>query len=107
VSSVTMSSSSGPSLRKSRIAASVSNVMYTNAVYFPNYRVYRGDSPGQLNYGCINHVYYAFATVSPDGGVLVSYDPLPMGNVELILFPDSSATCVPIYKLRVTVSTAQ
>jgi len=46
--------------------------MYTNAVYFPNYRVYKGDTPGQLNYGCINHVYYAFATVSPDGGVFVS-----------------------------------
>ncbi|KAB5578440.1 glycoside hydrolase [Coniochaeta sp. 2T2.1] len=67
-----MSSSSGSSSRKSRISASMSNVMYTNAVYFPNYRVYRGDTPGQLNYGCINHVYYAFASVSPDGGVLLS-----------------------------------
>jgi len=64
--------SSGSSSRKSRIAASMSNVMYTNAVYFPNYRVYSGDTPGQLNYGCINHVYYAFATVSADGQVLVS-----------------------------------
>lgn len=71
-----MSSSSGSTSRKSRIAASLSNVMYTNAVYFPNYRVYRGDTPGQLNYGCINHVYYAFATVSPDGGVLVRYPTL-------------------------------
>ncbi|KAH8906011.1 family 18 glycoside hydrolase [Coniochaeta sp. PMI_546] len=67
-----MSSSSASSSRKSRIAASVSNVMYTNAVYFPNYRVYRGDTPAQLNYGCINHVYYAFASVSPDGVVLLS-----------------------------------
>lgn len=82
--------------------------MYTNAVYFPNDRVYRGDTPGQLNYGCINHVYYAFATVSPDGGVLVSYSPL-RNRIELELMPysDSSATCARIYKPRVTASTAQ
>lgn len=58
--------------RKSRIASSVSNVMYTNAVYFPNYRIYQGDTPGMLNYSCINHVYYAYASVSVDGGVFVS-----------------------------------
>ncbi|KAL6413719.1 chitinase 1 [Ilyonectria robusta] len=57
--------------RKSRIASSVSNVMYTNAVYFPNYRIYQGDTPGMLNYSCINHVYYAYASVSVDGGVFV------------------------------------
>ncbi|KAJ4297002.1 hypothetical protein N0V88_003918 [Collariella sp. IMI 366227] len=48
------------------------NVMYTNAVYWPNYRVYNGDTPGQLNYGCINRVYYAFANVMADGGVFLS-----------------------------------
>ncbi|AEO70202.1 glycoside hydrolase family 18 protein [Thermothielavioides terrestris NRRL 8126] len=62
-----MSSSS----RKSRIT-SAAHVIYTNAVYWPNYRVYNGDTPGQLNYGCINRVYYAFANVMPDGGVLLS-----------------------------------
>ena len=63
----------------------MSNVMYTNAVYFPNYRVYNGDTPGQLNYGCINHVYYAFATVSADGQVLVScYLFCESGTFELI-----------------------
>lgn len=46
--------------------------MYTNAVYFPNTRIYKGDSPGMLNYRCINHVYYAYASVAPDGGVFVS-----------------------------------
>jgi hypothetical protein len=45
--------------------------MYTNAVYWPNYRVYNGDTPGQLNYGCINRVYYAYANVTADGGVFV------------------------------------
>ena len=52
--------------------ASASNVMYTNAVYWLNHRVYKGDTPGALNYGCINRVYYAFANVAADGGVFVS-----------------------------------
>jgi chitinase len=74
-------SSSSSSSRKSRMS-SVSNVLYTNAVYFPNYRVYNGDSPGQLNYSCINHVYYAFASVSPDGRVFVSIT-LPLTTTSL------------------------
>ncbi|KAK4242684.1 endochitinase B1 [Achaetomium macrosporum] len=56
------------SSRKSRL---LSHVMYTNAVYWPNYRVYNGDTPGQLNYGCINRVYYAYANVTTDGGVFL------------------------------------
>lgn len=49
-------------------------VMRVNAVYYPNYRIYRGDheSPATLNYGCITHVFYAFAKVAPDGRVLLS-----------------------------------
>ncbi|KAL2271030.1 hypothetical protein VTJ83DRAFT_401 [Remersonia thermophila] len=57
--------------RKSRLA-SLSHVMYTNAVYFPNSRVYNGDTPGQLNYGCINRVYYAYANVTANGDVFLS-----------------------------------
>ena len=64
--------SSSSSSRKSRKAASASNVLYTNAVYFPNQRIYNGDTPGALNYACISHVYYAFANVTADGGVFVS-----------------------------------
>jgi len=59
------------SFRKTRIAASP--VMYTNAVYWPNYRIYNNDTPGQLNYSCINRVYYAYASVAADGGVFVSF----------------------------------
>lgn len=59
--------------------------MYTNAVYFPNYRVYRGDTPAQLNYGCINHVYYAFASVSPDGVVLVSFSTCTTSRVSPLM----------------------
>lgn len=48
------------------------SVKYTNAVYYPNYRVYRGETPATLNYSCISHVFYAFAHVAEDGRVLVS-----------------------------------
>ncbi|KAK3393691.1 glycoside hydrolase superfamily [Podospora didyma] len=63
--------SGSPSTRKARIA-NAANVMYTNAVYWPNHRFYNGDTPGSLNYGCINRVYYAFANVMADGGVFLS-----------------------------------
>lgn len=55
------------------MAASVANLMFTNAVYFPNQKIYEGYTPGGLNYKCINHIYYAFATVGIDGGVFVSH----------------------------------
>lgn len=58
--------------KKPKLSASMANVSYTNAVYFPNDRIYKGDTPGQLNYGCVNQVYYAYAAVSPDGSVFVS-----------------------------------
>lgn len=59
------------------MARSVASVVYTNAVYFPNKRIYQGETPGMLNYACINHVYYAYANVSPDGSVFVSsFSPL-------------------------------
>lgn len=45
---------------------------YANAVYFPNQKIYSGETPGLLNYGCINTVYYCWASVSLDGGVFVS-----------------------------------
>ncbi|KAK5663576.1 hypothetical protein OQA88_4007 [Cercophora sp. LCS_1] len=64
-------SGSPSSSRKSRMA-SASNVLYTNAVYWHNLRVYNGDTPGTLNYGCINRVYYAYANVTADGGVFLS-----------------------------------
>jgi chitinase len=50
----------------------VGGIVYANAVYYPNYRVYRGDTPASLNYRCISHVFYAFASVGPDGIVVVS-----------------------------------
>jgi chitinase len=46
--------------------------MYTNAAYYPSYRVYRGETPESLNFRCISHVFYAFARVGQDGGVYVS-----------------------------------
>lgn len=45
--------------------------MLINAVYYPNYRVYRQDTPASMNVSCISHVFYAFASIAPDGGVVV------------------------------------
>lgn len=58
--------------RTSRKAVSLSQVFYKNAVYFPNYRLYNGDTPGALNFSCVSTVYYCFANVALDGGVFVS-----------------------------------
>ncbi|XWW99755.1 hypothetical protein V2A60_007767 [Cordyceps javanica] len=41
--------------------------MYMNAVYFHNGYIARDETPGKLDYGCINLVYYAYASVAPDG----------------------------------------
>ncbi|PBP21028.1 chitinase [Diplocarpon rosae] len=41
--------------------ASLASLTRKNAVYYPNYRVYRGETPASLNYNCISHVFYAFA----------------------------------------------
>jgi GH18 family chitinase len=35
--------------------------MYWNGVYYPNWRIYRGQPPSVLNYNVISHVFYAFA----------------------------------------------
>jgi chitinase len=53
--------------------ADTAKIMSVNAVYYPNYRVYRGETPATLNYKCISHVYYAFAHVTADGFVFVSH----------------------------------
>ncbi|RYP93237.1 hypothetical protein DL770_000612 [Monosporascus sp. CRB-9-2] len=66
-----MRSSLSPSAHK-RIGTSASNVMYTNAIYFPNKKIHENFTPGMMDYGCVNHVYYAFAKVLRDGTVLLS-----------------------------------
>lgn len=34
---------------------------FANAVYYPNWRVYDGQTPGSLNLENVSHVFYAFA----------------------------------------------
>ena len=68
------------STARKRMATSVANVMFTSAVYFPNNGVYEGATPGMMNYSCISHVYYAFASVAADGSVFVSLDHRPHGT---------------------------
>ncbi|KAI8623218.1 glycoside hydrolase [Xylariaceae sp. FL1651] len=55
-----------------RLSVSISNLMYTNAVYFPNAKIYSGATPGDMNYSCINRVYYAYASIASDGSVFLS-----------------------------------
>ena len=49
--------------------------MYTNAVYYPNWQVYKNNPPSSLNLEVISHVFYAFAwsvdwaALDPDQGV--------------------------------------
>jgi chitinase len=37
------------------------DAMYWNAVYYPNWRIYRDQPPVSLNFDVISHVFYAFA----------------------------------------------
>jgi chitinase len=57
--------------------------MSVNAVYYPNYCVYRGETPATLNYKCISHVYYAYAHVNADGFVFASSPEHSHGVCEL------------------------
>jgi hypothetical protein len=36
-------------------------VSFANAIYYPNYKVYNGQTPSTLNLGFVSHVLYAFA----------------------------------------------
>lgn len=77
-----MDVSSGPL----RFAEQLARVMFTNAVYFQNRRIAKGQMPSMLNYDCINLVYYAYAAVTPEGIIRVSfprrYGPLFVGNAN-------------------------
>ncbi|RDW82659.1 chitinase-2 [Coleophoma cylindrospora] len=56
---------------QAELVAKNEHIMLINAVYYPNYRVYREDTPASMNLSCISHVFYAFANVAPDGGVVL------------------------------------
>ncbi|KAL8366380.1 hypothetical protein RB595_004921 [Gaeumannomyces hyphopodioides] len=42
---------------------------YINAVYYPNWRVYKGLPPSALQVKCITHIYYAFVGVTESGKI--------------------------------------
>jgi hypothetical protein len=75
--------------------------MYINAVYYPNWRVYRNQPPSSLNFAMISHVFYAFAQSVPalllmiTNGMLTwmqcfgrRYDNCKTVNWDLELFSD-------------------
>lgn len=39
----------------------VASSAYANAIYYANWRVYRGEPPSSLDFNVITHVFYAFA----------------------------------------------
>jgi chitinase len=43
-----------------------------NAVYYPNWRIYKGQTPSTLPLSLVSHVFYAFAWVKPSGEVYLS-----------------------------------
>ncbi|KAF3896321.1 Sporulation-specific chitinase 2 [Trichophyton interdigitale] len=46
--------------------------IFSNAVYYPNWRIYKSNPPSSLKLGYVSHVFYAFAWVKPDGTVYLS-----------------------------------
>ncbi|KAK2733938.1 hypothetical protein FQN57_001921 [Myotisia sp. PD_48] len=46
--------------------------LYSNAVYYPNWRIYKNKPPSSLKLGYVSHVFYAFAWLKPDGTVYLS-----------------------------------
>ncbi|KAM3529209.1 hypothetical protein NHJ13051_002034 [Beauveria bassiana] len=56
-----------PSSQQMFPLARLGQVMYMNAVYYHNGHIARDETPATLDYGCINLVYYAYASVAPDG----------------------------------------
>ncbi|KAI9684084.1 MAG: Vacuolar protein sorting-associated protein 53 [Trizodia sp. TS-e1964] len=43
--------------------------IYVNAIYYPNWRIYRNEPPSSLKLNIVTHVFYAFACVRRDGTV--------------------------------------
>lgn len=39
--------------------------LYANAIYYPNWRIYRQQPPSSLRLGFVSHVFYAFAWYFP------------------------------------------
>jgi len=70
--SMQSSSSGRPHSSVSGTSAGSSLSFFSNAVYYPNWRIYRHQPPSSLNLGYISHVFHAFAWFRPDGTVYVS-----------------------------------
>ncbi|OAA73858.1 Glycoside hydrolase [Cordyceps fumosorosea ARSEF 2679] len=65
----TPAAAAAPSTPKQHMFMStqLSRVMYMNAVYFHSRYIAHDQTPGKLDYGCINLVFYAYASVARDG----------------------------------------
>ncbi|KAJ5139480.1 Glycoside hydrolase superfamily [Penicillium atrosanguineum] len=61
-----------PTVDPANAAGSYEVPLYTNAAYYPNWRIYRKQPPSSLRLGFVSHVFYAFAWVKEDGTVYLS-----------------------------------
>ncbi|EPQ63467.1 Bgt-939 [Blumeria graminis f. sp. tritici] len=56
----------------STVTVDVGRQSWINAIYYPNWAVYCGETPASLNYACVSHVFYAFAHVDVEGKIFLS-----------------------------------
>ncbi|KAF7503070.1 hypothetical protein GJ744_004352 [Endocarpon pusillum] len=67
---------------------------FVNAVYYPNWRVYNGQTPNNLNLDNVSHVFYAFAHLDKDGSVTLSDE---HADCEILI--DGTQGCVNAFKV--------
>jgi len=67
--------------------------LYHNAVYYPNWRIYRKQPPSTLNLDAISHIFYAFArSVPPFSHPILPIKPSPFtAHSRLEKFPQLPA----------------
>lgn len=70
------------------------DLTFTNAVYYPSWRVYRQQPPSALSLGHITHVFYAFAqfvtSISVLKGIPALISAIVLDRMELFMSVASS-----------------
>lgn len=58
--------------------------LYTNAAYYPNWRIYRKQPPSSLRLGFISHVFYSFAWYVNNQSALDRMKDEQYANLDLV-----------------------
>jgi hypothetical protein len=60
--------------------------VFANAVYYPNWRIYKKQPPSSLRLGYVSHVFYAFAGyITPSLSGRSLFLPTPQYNCSLVV----------------------